>query len=83
MTILKFTLAVALAAAPADAICIRECAAAGKGNSSCNAAALMKTCLFTNLFKLSIAADSDCTLMIIARVLAIIWGYACLTYEEK
>ena len=52
MTILKFTPAVALAADPADAICIRESAAAGKGSSSSNAAALMKTCLFTNLFKL-------------------------------
>ena len=52
MTILKFTLAVTLAADPADATCIRESAAAGKGNNSSNAAALMKMCLFTNLFKL-------------------------------
>ncbi len=35
----------------------------------------MKTCLVTNLFKLSIADDRECTLMIIARVLANIRGY--------
>ena len=52
MTILKFTLTVALAADPAEAACIRESAAADNGNSSSNAAALMKACLFTNVFKL-------------------------------
>lgn len=82
MTILKFTLAVALAADP-DAACIRESAAADNGNSSSDAAALMKACLFMNLFKLQIAADCECTLMIIARALAIIWGYPCRTYENK
>jgi len=51
MTILKFTCAAALAADPVAAVCIRESAAAGKGNSSDNAATLRKACLFTSLFK--------------------------------